>query len=48
MKTNNNFIKSINILGGVIAYNDFEIDDKIQFESQRHSFKEDILQIKSL
>jgi hypothetical protein len=46
MMKNDNFISSVNILDGIIAYNSFDIDDKIPFESQRHSLKEDILQIK--
>ena len=41
----NNFIENLNILDGVITYNDFDIDPNIPFETQKYSFKEDILQI---
>ena len=41
----NNFIVNLNILDGVITYNDFDIDPNIPFEIQKYSFKEDILQI---
>ncbi len=39
------FITSINILDGVLIYNDFAIDETIPFQNQRDSFKEDLLQI---
>jgi hypothetical protein len=42
----NTFIKNLNILDGIITYNDFDIDPKNPFENQKYSFKEDILQIK--
>lgn len=42
---NNEFINNLNILNGIIAYNDFDIDEKIPFQDQKYSFKEDILQI---
>lgn len=40
------FINNLNILDGIITYNDFEIDEKIPFDDQWHMYKEDILQIK--
>ena len=46
MKKENNFIENLNILDGVIIYNDFDIDEEIPFEKQKYSYKEDILQIK--
>lgn len=42
---NNEFVKNLNILNGIITYNDFDIDENIPFQNQKHSFKEDILQI---
>ncbi len=41
----NDFVKNLNILNGTIVYNDFDIDEKIPFQNQKYSFKEDILQI---
>lgn len=42
----NNFIQNLNIIDGVITYNDFDIDENTPFQDQKYSFKEDILQIK--
>jgi hypothetical protein len=46
MKTPDDFVATLNILDGVITYNDFDIDENLPFEKQEYSFKEDILQIK--
>ena len=45
MTIHNNFIDTLNILDGIITYNDFDIDENISFEKQKYSFKQDILQI---
>lgn len=45
MNSHNNFVDNLNILNGVITYNDFDIDENLPFEKQEYSFKEDILQI---
>lgn len=34
------FINNLNILDGVITYNDFDIAPNVAFEDQRYSFKE--------
>lgn len=39
------FIKNLNILDGIITYNDFDIDENRSFQAQEFSYKEDILQI---
>jgi hypothetical protein len=41
-----NVIDNLNILDGIIVYNDFSIFPNIPFSNQKYSFKEDILQIK--
>jgi 3-oxoacyl-ACP reductase-like protein len=46
MSKNLNFVKNLNILDGVITYNDFDIDESKSFDDQWYMFKEDILQIK--
>ncbi len=46
MNKRSDFVKSLNILDGVISYNDFDIDEKKSFDDQWYMFKEDILQIK--
>lgn len=38
-------IKNIQLLGGMIHYNDFDIDQDIPFEEQWYAYKEDILQV---
>ena len=43
--TKNNFIKKLNILDGIIVYNDFDIQENIPFEKQWYSYKEDMLQV---
>ena len=45
MARNNNFIKGLNLQDGIIAYDDFDIDESVPFEEQIFSYKEDILQI---
>jgi hypothetical protein len=40
------YLQSLNIYNAKITYDDFDIDPNIEFEKQRLSFKEDILQIK--
>jgi len=40
-----NFVDSLNILNGIITYNDIDINEGIAFEDQRYSFKLDMLQI---
>lgn len=41
----NDFVHSLNLIGGIITYNDFDIDEKVPFEEQKWSYKMDILQI---
>lgn len=45
MKQENNFIKNLNLIDGIITYNDFDIDESIPFETQWYMYKEDILQV---
>lgn len=45
MTKENNFIKKLNLLDGVITYNDFDIDEYIPFKDQWYMYKEDILQV---
>ena len=40
------FISNLNILDGIISYNEFDIDENKPFEDQWYNFSEDILQIK--
>jgi hypothetical protein len=44
--SNNNFIKQLNLFGGKITYNDFDIEEHIPFQNQKFSYKEDILQVR--
>ncbi len=45
MNKTNNFVANLNLQGGDIVYNDFDIDENLSFEEQKYSYKEDILQI---
>lgn len=42
----NKFVESLNLQGGIVEYNDFDIDENLNFYNQRWSHKEDILQIR--
>jgi hypothetical protein len=46
MKNKKDFVENLDILDGIITYNDFDINENVAFEEQKYSFKEDILQIK--
>lgn len=45
MNANRDFVKNINLFGGVIEYDDFFVNPDIPFEKQLHAYKEDMLQI---
>jgi len=42
---NNAFVNSVNIMDGVIVYNEFDIDEDWSFREQQDSLREDLLQI---
>lgn len=39
------YLQSLNIYKANIAYDDFDINPNLEFDKQKYSFKEDILQI---
>lgn len=45
MNVKSDFVKNLDLFGGVIEYDDFFINPDVSFEKQLHAYKEDILQI---
>ncbi|MCC7414947.1 MAG: hypothetical protein IT346_02535 [Epsilonproteobacteria bacterium] len=41
----NDFVHNLNLIDGIMTYNDFDIDEKVPFEEQKWSYKCDIIQI---
>lgn len=39
------FISGLKLGGGIIVYNDFDVQEDVPFEKQKYSFKEDMAQI---
>ncbi len=45
MKKSECFIQNIDMRGGIVTYNDFDIDESKPFDQQKYSYKEDMLQV---
>src|SRR5438477_586999 len=45
MNVKSDFVKNLNLFGGMVEYDDFFINPDIPFEKQLHAYKEDILQV---